>query len=204
MAISFGGELDLMKCPKAMLRVVEDGNGNKYNCVCIPVDFSQIKVMESKDHASTHAYLRFSMWPLGTGLINWWKQQCSMAGKEISDKTIPTHRIEINYSAEYRQKLHDRAKQVILEQQKDVWTTPETQDENKNKELKNMIYRMTHVDLCTSVWRYGAMAVGGVGYSPAVSSTPVAPDAPSQVWDTNFDANGNMIGGSAASDNLPF
>lgn len=97
----------------------------------------------------------------------------------------------------------ERAKLAILAQHKDDWNTSELQDENQNRELKNAIYRMVHQDLCSSVWMHEPKSnVGGYGVPSAAQSVAAAPT--SQAWTPNFDADGNMSGGSNAPDDLPF
>lgn len=200
---SFGGDFDLLGMIGAQLIAVKDDNGKETQGIFVPINYNQVKVFRD-NKGKDHATFKFNMWPVSKGIEDWWKKQRMIAGVPVTAYNVPTHRIELNLTDEYRQKLAQRAKAVALEQHKEDWTTPEQQDEHTNKDLNNLMYRMSHYDLCSSVWMHepksqmgGASAPQPMAQAASVSTT---------TWRPNFDANGNMSGGSDVPDNsdLPF
>lgn len=199
---SFSGELDLMGFMGAKLLQGIDPDKKDRAYICIPVQMNEMSTRQDKN-GKVHVSAKFNMWPVSKGIADWWKGQRTQAGVNITQFNIPTHRIELGFSEEYRKRLMERAKLAILAQHKDDWNTSELQDENQNRELKNAIYRMVHQDLCSSVWMHEPKSnVGGYGVPSAAQSVAAAPT--SQAWTPNFDADGNMSGGSNAPDDLPF
>lgn len=198
---SFGCEIDLMGMVGAQYAIIKDEKtGKNVPCVCIPVAWNEMNCWQDNKQKQ-HAGVKINMWPVSKGIADWWKQKRITAGEQITMYNIPTHRIELNLSDEYRQKLAVRAKQVLLEQHKDDWTMPEQQNEATNKELHDQIYSMTHFDLCSSVWmRQPKNQPTGAPMPQAAA----APTATATAWRPNFDADGNMAGGAAAPDDLPF
>lgn len=199
---SFGCELDLMGMIGAQYATIKDAKtGKDLPCVCIPVGYNEIHCWQDKQGVQ-HAGVKINMWPVSKGIADWWRQKRVTAGEQITMYNIPTHRVELNLSDEYRQKLANRAKQVLLEQHKEDWNTPELQNENSNKDLSNQMYRMSHYDLCSSVWMHQPknQPMGGAPMPQAAA----APVAQATAWTPNFDADGNMAGGAAAPDDLPF
>lgn len=180
--------------------IKDEKTGKNIPCVCIPIAYNEIKCSQDKKGVA-YANVKISMWPVNKGIADWWKTQRLTAGEQITAYNIPTHRIELNLSEEYQQKLAARAKSVLLEQHKNDWTTPELQNEATNKELHDYIYRMSHYDLCSSVWMHQPKNSYSGAPMPQAAAAPVATCT---TWQPNFDADGNMAGGAAAPDDLPF
>lgn len=199
---SFGFDLDLLGFVRSSLVAIKDETtGKDIPCVCIPVAFNQIRVFKDK-HDKNHATVKCNMWPVSRGIADYWKSQRSQLGEEVTPFNIPTHRIELGLPDEYRNRMAAQAKKIILAQHAKDWTTPELQDENQNVELRNTIYRMTHFDLCSSVWMHKPKSLAPASVAPSVEVGKGA----STAWTPAFDENGNVIGGSKIPEDsdLPF
>ena len=201
---SFGGDIDLLAGTiGSQLIAIKNDKGQDVQGVFVPLSYNQMKVYQDKN-GKNHATIAFNMWPASQGIVNFWKSRRLQAGEEISAYSIPSHRLELNLTQEYRQKLLERAKAVVLEQHKDDWTTPEQQDEKQNKELRNLMYSYLPSDLCTSVWMHQPKMQPGGSAAPAAVAPATTTAA--TAWTPNFGADGNMSGGANIPDNsdLPF
>lgn len=201
---SFGGDIDLLAGTiGSQLVTIKNEKGQDIQGVFVPISYNQMKVYRDRN-GKDHASIAFNMWPASQGIVNFWKSRRLQAGEEINAYSIPTHRLELNLTQEYRQKLLERAKAVVLEQHKKDWTTPEQQDEKQNKELRNLMYSYLPADLSSSVWMHQPKNQPGGSAAPQVTApaTIVAATA----WRPNFDENGNMSGGTSIPENsdLPF
>lgn len=201
---SFGGDIDLLAGTiGSQFITIKNEKGQDIQGVFIPISYNQMKVYRDKK-GKDHASIAFNMWPASKGIVEFWKSRRLQAGEQITPYSVPTHRLELNLSQEYRLKLMERAKAIILEQHKEDWNTPESQDEKQNGELEDLIYSYLPADLCASVWMKQPKIQPGGSAAPqqVAQSTSVAATA----WRPDFDANGNMAGGSdiPQDSDLPF
>lgn len=200
---TFGGDIDLLAGTiGSQLIAIKNDKGQDIQGVFIPITYNQMKVYRDKS-GKDHASIAFNMWPASQGIVNYWKTRRLQAGEEINAYSVPSHRLELNLSQEYRQKLMERAKAIILEQHKEDWNTPELQDEKQNKELRNLIYSYLPADLCSSVWMHQPKTQPGGSAAPAA----VAPATAATAWRPTFDENGNMNSGGTSipqNSDLPF
>lgn len=200
---SFGGDLDLLSMIGAQLISVKNEQGKDVQGVFVPISYNQMRVFQDKQ-GKAHATFRFNMWPASNGIVEYWKRQRLTSNEAITAYNIPTHRLELSLTDEYKKKLLNRAKVVALEQHKEDWTTPEQQDEKQNRDLRNLIYSFMPSDLCSSVWMHQPKNQPGGSAVPQLLPQTASADA--IAWKPNFGADGNMAGGSQIPDNsdLPF
>lgn len=201
---SFGGGLDLLAFLGTKLLTGLDSDKPNRGYICIPVDMNKISLYNDKNGVC-HAEAKFNMWPASKGIVDWWRKQRITAGEAITVYNVPSHRIEINYPEEYQQKLMQGAKAKYIAEHPEECATPEMQDENQNKNLRNYMYNFAHRDLCASVWMHQPKNQVGGSAAPAPQPMQQVSQGQAQVWTPNFNAApGEMSGGSDGVDDLPF
>ena len=177
---SFSGSIDLMQCKGARLVSGIDEKHPGRNYVCIPVEWSEIKVTEDTQRHTFRASLRVNLWPTSDAF----KQACISRrlrdGESVDGYNPPSHTMEVGYSEDFRDKAMAAAKNRLLNEHPD-WD----KDEQTNKDLRNAMYNAVRVRLGSfyvnipkqqTAYTAAAPAVGsGIsGYQPAQNDDPFA------------------------------
>lgn len=195
---TFGGKLDLMALFGAKLLEGIDSDAPKRGYICIPLDMNQIHVNVDKK-GETHANMDIFMGPASEGIVKWWEKNRIQAGEPITVYNIPSHRISLSLTQEYREKLVDRAKALYFSQHPDL--NPDTLTEQQKQELKAFVGMKSNITLCTSMWMHEPK--GQLAGAPAPKAQAAAPTT----WkpSTQLDADGNPLQTSGNNeDALPF
>ena len=148
---TFSGQLDLMALIGAKLLEGIDSDAPKRGYICIPLDWNQIKVNVDK-RGSTHANMDIYMGPASEGIVKWWEKNRIQAGEPITVYNIPSHRISLSLTQEYREQLADRAKALYFAQHSEL--NPDTLTEQQKQELKAFVGMKSNITLCTSMWMH--------------------------------------------------
>lgn len=181
---SFSGSVDLMQCKGAVLRSGIDEKHPSRNYVCVPVEWSEIKVTEDAQSHTFRANMRVNLWPVSDAF----RQACItrrvQRGDSVEGYNPPSHTMEVGYSEDFRKKAMDAAKKRLLGEHPD-WNM----DEKENKDLRNAMYNAVRVRLGSfytnvpkpqQTYTATAPAVGQTGgYQPSATDDPfvVASDA---------------------------
>lgn len=97
---SFSGNIDLLSLNGAKVLIGLDEKNAQRPYVCIPLDVNEIRVEASKNDASKqNAKLRVNIWPYKDAYKN--KIRQSAAERGDSQVSVPTHEMQISFSAEY-------------------------------------------------------------------------------------------------------
>lgn len=97
---SFSGNIDLLSLNGAKVLIGLDEKNAQRPYVCIPLDVNEIRVEASKNDASKqNAKLRVNIWPYNDAYKN--KIRQSAAERGDSQVSVPTHEMQISFSAEY-------------------------------------------------------------------------------------------------------
>ena len=202
---SYYSEANLLAAVGSFIAQGLKGKEDKRLYVCIPVDLNEIRVYKDRQGRDA-AGMKINMWPAKQGITNYWKSRLTQEGKPITMYNVPTHCMEVGLSKE-RQELYAKvAKQKLLELHKQDWTTPEQQDENQNKEIRNYMYACSRPELSPSVWMREPKQQndGAAPYQP--SNVQQATQTASE-WHPEFDEHGNLINSGNMTDapnDLPF
>lgn len=195
---TFSGQLDLMALIGAKLLEGIDSDAPKRAYICIPLDWNQIKVSVDKQ-GTTHVNMDIYMGPASKGIVKWWEKNRIQAGEPITVYNVPSHRISLSLTQEYREKLVDRAKALYFAQHSDL--NPDTLTEQQQQELKAFVGNKSNITLCSSVWMHEPK--GQLADSPVPKAQAAAP----MTWkpSTQLDADGNPLQTSGNNeDDLPF
>lgn len=143
---SFNANIDLMQLKGAKLLSGIDQQHSGRNYICIPVDWSEIKVTENQQQGGYRANMRINLWPTSDKFRQACIDRKAQRGEDVSDYAPPSHTVELNYSKEFLEKAKAAAKARLLKEHPEWVDT----DENFNKDLKNAIYEAVRVRLGTA------------------------------------------------------
>lgn len=177
---SFSGSIDLMQCKGARLVSGIDEKHPGRNFVCIPVEWSEIKVTEDAQNHTFRASLRVNLWPTSDAFRQACVTRRLQRGESVEGYNPPSHTMEVGYSEDFRTKAMEAAKKRLLNEHPD-WD----KDEQANKDLRNAMYNAVRVRLGSfyvnipkqqATFTASAPAVGTAisGYQPAQSDDPFA------------------------------
>lgn len=177
---SFSGSIDLMQCKGARLVSGIDEKHPGRNFVCIPVEWSEIKVTEDAQNHTFRASLRVNLWPTSDAFRQACVTRRLQRGEAVEGYNPPSHTMEVGYSEDFRTKAMEAAKKRLLNEHPD-WD----KDEQANKELRNAMYNAVRVRLGSfyvniprqqTTYTAAAPAVGTAisGYQPAQNDDPFA------------------------------
>ena len=168
---SFSGSIDLMQCKGAQLLSGIDAKNPSRNYVCIPVEWSEIKVTEDAQRKTFHANMRVNIWSASDAFRQACIDRRMQRGDSMDGYNPPSHTMEVGYTQEFREKAMAAAKKRLLTEHPD-WV----QDENENKDLRNAMYNAVRVHLGSvylnqpklqTAYQGTATAAAGVsGYQP--------------------------------------
>ena len=141
---SYNGNIDLLSLNGAQVFKGIDKNNPKRVYVCIPADLNEIKVEQHpKNPDRTLAKMRVSIWPLNEQYKNAVRRSAQERGD--SDVTVPTHEMQLSFSADYIKaivarfpKLVEQVKEANKERDADIVNQDPT-DENTHlfKAIRN-------------------------------------------------------------------
>ena len=143
---SFNATIDLMQLKGARLLSGIDQQHPGRNFICIPVDWSEIKVTENRQQPGSYrANMRVNLWPTSDKFRQVCIDRRALRGEDTTDYTPPSHTIELGYSQEFLEKAKAAAKARLMKEHPE-WGS----DENANRDLKNAIYEAVRVRLGTA------------------------------------------------------
>lgn len=142
---SFNATIDLMALKGARLLSGIDQKHPGRNYVCIPVDWSEIKVTENQQMGGYRANLRVNLWPTSDKFRQACIERRRQRGDDTDDYNPPSHTVEVGYSQDFLDKARAAAKARLLREHPE-WDS----DENFNKDLKNAIFEAVRVRLGTA------------------------------------------------------
>ena len=144
---SFNATIDLMQLKGARLLSGIDQQHPGRNYICIPVDWSEIKVTENRQQPGSYrANMRVNLWPTSDKFRQACIDRRAQRGEDTADYSPPSHTIELGYSQEFLEKAKAAAKARLMKEHPEWVDT----DENFNKDLKNAIYEAVRVRLGTA------------------------------------------------------
>lgn len=184
---SFNANIDLMSLKGAKLLSGIDQKHPERNFVCIPVDWSEIKVTENQQQGGFRANLRINLWPTSDKFRQACIDRRAQRGDDTADYNPPSHTIEVGYSQDFQKKAQAAAKARLLKEHPEWVDT----DENFNKDLKNAIREAVRVRLGTVFTnvrkeqsQYTGTAPAAQGYT---SWTPPQQAQPSDPFSSAYD-----------------
>lgn len=140
---SFNTTIDLMQLKGARLLSGIDQQHPGRNFICIPVDWSEIKVTENRQQPGIfRANMRINLWPTSEKFRQACIDRRRQRGEDTTDYNPPSHTVELSYSPEFADKAKAAAKARLLREHPE-WDS----DENTNRDLKNAIYEAVRVRL---------------------------------------------------------
>lgn len=102
---SFNATIDLMQLKGARLLSGIDQQHPGRNYICIPVDWSEIKVTENRQQPGSYrANMRLNLWPTNDKFRQACIDRRAQRGEDTTDYTPPSHTIELGYSQEFLEK----------------------------------------------------------------------------------------------------
>lgn len=184
---SFFGSIDLAALKGAKLLSGLDEKNPKRNYVCIPLDWNEIQVRPD-EHALSgyHANMRVNIWAASEKFRQSCIQNRMARGESMDGYNPPSHNAEVGFSQDFQKRAMESAKKRILAEHPD-WNTVDLQDENINKELRNLIYNAVrirlgsiyaHVPKGQSTYQGVAESAGAVGGYQQPDPTPSYDDLP--------------------------
>ena len=141
---SFNATIDLMALKGAKLLSGIDQQHPGRNYVCIPIDWSEIKVTENRQQPGSYrANMRVNLWPTSDKFRQTCIERRVQRGEDTADYNPPSHTLELSYSQEFLDKAKAAAKARLLKEHPEWVDT----DEQFNKDLKNAIYEAVRIRL---------------------------------------------------------
>lgn len=114
---SFNATIDLMQLKGARLLSGIDQQHPGRNYVCIPVDWSEIKVTENKQQSGGfRANMRVNLWPTSDKFRQACIDRRAQRGEDTADYNPPSHTIELNYSQDFLKRAKAVAKARLLKE----------------------------------------------------------------------------------------
>lgn len=190
---SFSGNIDLLSLNGAKVLIGLDEKNAQRPYVCIPLDVNEIRVEASKNDASKqNAKLRVNIWPYKDAYKN--KIRQSAAERGDSQVSVPTHEMQISFSAEYIKavaknfpKLVEQVKEANKDKDPDI-VNQDYNDENSHlfkairARMNKRIASLYQPKSTTTQQQYPQQAYSSAGnataYVPPADGSQGYPDMP--------------------------